>query len=390
MAVVDIEFQDYNTNPNSAPHIGIKTKTSAGVMASMELTPLKLAKHAVFSGYLNLHDSLANSWKTHLGRFFTVWSCVDTDHVRNQLMATRDYLDSDPTPKGQRSEMLGMAMTRAVAADFFDVPWVCHTKMMNTRHGYQLIPAKAGGMKSGYTAGGPGIEADMIGFDYSGCPHFFEAKGTCSSKTEKVIRRKAINQASKSCGIKDANGNEMLFATRNACCFAFGDGFKGVVIDPPQEHTIGSGSYHLGLYGTLFDDYALLLKALQTHPTQRYSSDSIQFYGIAFDGKEGSRCILGLDVELFHALGELRFDDYRRILKLDSWEGSLAFRQMRRAERLAEWNEGMARQTGSVARFVGEQSSVYGSQDSANSITSLLKAKETVVGRDGIVLVEMA
>lgn len=389
MAVVDIEFREYGHTLNKSPHLVGAKKTNTGMLTSLEITPLRLGVHAMCCGYLNLRDLSTGAMRWHAKHLFDVLASVETDSAKDRLVPRPEYLGADPSVKTGMSYMLGMAMTRAVATEFFRVPWVCHTSRMKDRHGYELIASKATEMKPGYNPHKPGKEADLIGFDYSGRPHLFEAKGTSYDRTTLANEQKAVNQASMSRGIRDFKGTEAIFVTRNACCFAFGGGLKGVVIDPPQRGTERSSTYLPGLYGSLFDHYALLYKALQTSPTRRYSSDRIDFEGLTIEACDGGRYVLGLDVRLARILDELSFEDYRSLLGAYPSAGSAVAGGMSRAEKLSYWNEEMTQRAVSVAGFVREQSGQYGDEDSANSITSELKAKETVVGCDGIVLVEL-
>jgi hypothetical protein len=204
-------------------------------------------------GYKNRKSCMGASLYKHLELFFMVMANVD--YKNGELILKDEYFGLDQSEKVGVSYQIGQGLTKAVAEEYFNVPWVTHVKAMKNM-GCQFIP---GGSKkiSINPSVNSGVEPDLIGYDKKCNAHLFEAKGSsmCSMRTDTIQR--AINQVSNYGSFIDLSGTQKTFITRNACLFNFRPCFLGEIIDPPidRENEIKS----IGFLQCLYDYYYYFL-----------------------------------------------------------------------------------------------------------------------------------
>ena len=221
---------------------------------NMSISKMELSRHTMMVGYKNAVSFLNTSIYRHLELYFMVMAHV---HDKNgRLSLTKDYFSLDQSEKMCVSYQLGQGLTKAVAERYFDVPWTVHVKKMKS-DGNRFN--KGSGIKRIFDSDmKDGKEPDLVGYDYNGKLHVFEAKGSSAQKPQNSNIQKAINQVSYCNSMTDLCGKTDYFTTRNACIFNFSPLFHGYIIDPPMENE--NIENYSGLLCCLYNYYYEFLK----------------------------------------------------------------------------------------------------------------------------------
>lgn len=218
---------------------------------NMHISQIDLCRHTMQVGYKDKSSFLNASLYKHFQLFFMIMANVD--YIHGELVLKDGYFDLERSEKNCVSYQIGQGLTKAVAENYFDSPWVAHFNTIKNLH-YKFQPSGSAKIIIDPNVK-TGIEPDLIGYDKTGNVHIFESKGTSAKYLHKNSIQKAINQASEYIYIYDNNGNIQNFTTRNACLFNFTPCFSGRVIDPPIDNESYENSINIGLLGCLYNYY---------------------------------------------------------------------------------------------------------------------------------------
>lgn len=239
---MQLQFEDFKGN---YAHLNGSKK--------MKITRMDLCRCVMQVGYKNYFSYMSSSIYKRLQLFFMVMANVK--YCNEELMFKDAYYLLDQSEKVGISYQIGQGLTKAVAEEYFDVPWVAHFSIMK-KSGYQF---NGGGTikKTIVQNLKKGKEPDLVGYDKKGQIHLFESKGTAKDKMPDDSVQKAINQISHYISATDHNGNTQDFVTRNACLFTYNSGLQGRIIDPSKDdneiHIESAIGYMYCIYNYYFD-----------------------------------------------------------------------------------------------------------------------------------------
>lgn len=272
----------------------------------MNIRIMDLCRHTMQVGYKNRGAYWKTSWFKHLELFFMVLANVTEES--GELKLKKGYFQLDQSEKVCVSYQLGQGLTKAVAEQFLEIPWVCHFKTMKNMG----VCFELGGSKKKIIVAGmdKGKEPDLVGFDLHDCAHLLESKGSSEDNSSNKVIQKAINQVSKFDKL-DVAGKCKPFVTRSACIFNFTDSFHGRIIDPPPENNEksieGNASLLLCLYAYYYDFFSDINKEMELQLISRFERE---WSGIVFSYGE-KKYFWGLNTSYKNFLEKEIFSKYK-------------------------------------------------------------------------------
>lgn len=278
----------------------------------MKITRMDLCRCVMQVGYKNYFSYMFSSLYKRLELFFMVMANVK--YCNGELMFKNAYYLLDQSEKVGISYQIGQGLTKAVAEEYFDVPWVAHFSVMK-KSGYQFNDG--GAIKKTIVQNlKKGKEPDLIGYDKKGQIHLFESKGTAKNKMPDDNAQKAINQVSHYISVTDLNGNTKDFVTRNACLFTYNSGLQGRIIDPSKDDNEIDTESAIGYMYCIYNYYYDFLYNYKRLDTIREAGRTWCGYTFSIDNK---KLFWGIDSSYINFLYE-QFSNIRLRNKKDIWE----------------------------------------------------------------------
>lgn len=244
---MDLEFEDYQV-----PYQKLNGASE------FRLGLLKLCRCTMQVGYIRRADYLVSSSLKSIGLFLMVIDNV-IQKRDGSLQLSSNFYKLDQSEKCGVSYQLGQGLTKAVAEEYFDIPWLGHFNAIK-QAGYGFIPDSIIKKNVAPVKNVGGKKPDLVGYDLYKRVHLFESKGFSSKPMSNAKIQKAINQVSHYKGISDTKGKVQYFTTRNACLFNYEDRFRGRIIDPANgEDRDYTGN--VGFLEFIYRYYSLFLNA---------------------------------------------------------------------------------------------------------------------------------
>ncbi len=165
---------------------------------------------------------------------------ANVEQSNNSLCIHNRYYKLDKSEKDTVSFLLGMAVTKHIASELLNVPWLIHVskyqhiQLVNTN---KQVRSKLQLYSNQKIPKAP----DLLGFDSSGNCHIFEAKGSCSQKLNTSTLQHAIDQVSQ---VQSVNGKT---PSTLVACFAhcLTTGINAKIIDPEPPKSGVAYEYNL-------------------------------------------------------------------------------------------------------------------------------------------------
>lgn len=215
--MIEVDIENFNGSYSSLN----------GKKKDLDISLFSLVRSAITMGY-NSYGSVANAGLFRAAKLLGL-VLGDVTTKNGYLKISDQFMNFERSEKVADSYYLGQALTKAVAEELLNIPWLMHVSkyqgIYNIKCGSKL-PAKYK-VKKNSTKHKNAKEPDFFGFDSKFKAHVFEAKGYSSGKNNDTLQH-AIDQVSQ---VTTINGKPP--ETRVACFFELlNTKIKGRIIDP--------------------------------------------------------------------------------------------------------------------------------------------------------------